>query len=302
LNWKITMTSTGPNLRCRFYEQIYPEVDDLVVVNVRSIAAMGAYVSLLEYNDIEGMILLSELSRRRIRSINKLIRVGRNETVVVLRVDKEKGYIDLSKRRVAAEDVGLIDEKYSRARTVHSIMRHVAQVTGHDLLFLMEKIAWPLARRTGDPTPWDCFKLAITNPEEAFGDLEFPSEEVKEQLIIGIRRRLAPQQMRLRADVELTCFTYDGINALKEALRAGLACSTEEYPIKIKLEATPVYNVTTVALNKQEGIDALNAAIDAIRISILEKKGSLVVQKEPHAVSDRDDASTGTTEDGEGDN
>jgi hypothetical protein len=39
------------------------------------------------------MILLSELSRRRIRSIQKLIRVGRNEVVVVMRVDKEKGAI-----------------------------------------------------------------------------------------------------------------------------------------------------------------------------------------------------------------
>jgi hypothetical protein len=62
---------------------------------------MGAYVALLEYNGIEGMILLSELSRRRIRSISKLIKVGRQEPVMVLRVDKEKGYIDLSKRRVS---------------------------------------------------------------------------------------------------------------------------------------------------------------------------------------------------------
>lgn len=52
---------------------------------------MGAYVKLLEYDNIDGMILLSELSRRRIRSIQKLIRIGRNEVVVVLRVDKEKG-------------------------------------------------------------------------------------------------------------------------------------------------------------------------------------------------------------------
>jgi translation initiation factor 2 alpha subunit (eIF-2alpha) len=58
------------------YEQKYPEVDDVVMVQVKSIAEMGAYVSLLEYNDIEGMILLSELSRRRIRSITKLIKVG----------------------------------------------------------------------------------------------------------------------------------------------------------------------------------------------------------------------------------
>jgi len=59
---------------CRMYESKYPDVDDVVMVQVKSIAEMGAYVSLLEYNGIEGMILLSELSRRRIRSITKLIK------------------------------------------------------------------------------------------------------------------------------------------------------------------------------------------------------------------------------------
>jgi translation initiation factor 2 subunit 1 len=49
-------------LSCRFYGNRYPEVEDVVMVNVRSIAEMGAYVHLLEYNNIEGMILLSELS------------------------------------------------------------------------------------------------------------------------------------------------------------------------------------------------------------------------------------------------
>lgn len=79
---------------------------------------MGAYVQLLEYENIEGMILLSELTRRRIRSVSKLIKVrrwnqvrwipnqqnhaqvGRIEPAMVLRVDEDKGYIDLSKRCV----------------------------------------------------------------------------------------------------------------------------------------------------------------------------------------------------------
>jgi translation initiation factor 2 subunit 1 len=55
--------------------------------------------SQLEYDNTEGMILLSELSRRRIRSVQKLIRVGRNEVVVVLRVDKEKGTSKLDLKR-----------------------------------------------------------------------------------------------------------------------------------------------------------------------------------------------------------
>ena len=106
-------------LECRFYEEPFPEVESLVMVNVRNIAEMGAYVTLLEYNNIEGMILLSELSRRRIRSINKLIRVNRNEVVMVLRVDKEKGYIDLSKRRVSAEDVAKCEERLGELMTHH---------------------------------------------------------------------------------------------------------------------------------------------------------------------------------------
>ena len=57
----------------------YPQVDECVLVQVKSIAEMGAYVTLLEYGNIEGMILLSELSRRRIRSVNKLVRVGKTE-------------------------------------------------------------------------------------------------------------------------------------------------------------------------------------------------------------------------------
>lgn len=79
------------NLNCRFYEQKYPENDDLVMVRVKSISEIGAYVSLLEYDNIEGLILSGELSRKRIRSVSQLIRVGRQETVVVLRVDTEKG-------------------------------------------------------------------------------------------------------------------------------------------------------------------------------------------------------------------
>lgn len=85
---------------CRFYEKEYPDLEEVVMVNVKDIAEMGAYVTLLEYNNIEGMIMFSELSRRRIRSIHKLIRVGRNEAVMVLRVDKEKG--GLSGRDVPA--------------------------------------------------------------------------------------------------------------------------------------------------------------------------------------------------------
>merc|ERR1711990_557233 len=79
-----------PRLTCRFYEEEFPAIEQVVVAKVRDIGEMGAYARLLEFNDKEGMILMSELSRRRIRSVNKLVRIGRDEYVVVLRADTER--------------------------------------------------------------------------------------------------------------------------------------------------------------------------------------------------------------------
>lgn len=158
------------NNNCRMYESVYPNAEDLVVVQVKNVAEMGAYVTLLEYNGIEGMILLSELSRRRIRSINKLIRVGRQEVVVVLRVDKEKGYIDLSKRRVSPEDIGRAEEKFNKSKAVHSIMRHVSETCQVRLEELYQQFGWDLYKRFGHA--YDAFKLIVTSVDTAYASTQ----------------------------------------------------------------------------------------------------------------------------------
>merc|ERR1711939_1035736 len=219
---------------CRFYEEKFPEIDSFVMVNVKQIAEMGAYVKLLEYDNIDGMILLSELSRRRIRSIQKLIRVGRNEVVVVMRVDKEKGYIDLSKRRVSPEDVIKCEERYNKSKTVHTIMRHVAERTGKDMDEVNALVAWPLFKKYGHA--YDAFKLSITEPDTVFAGLDIP-EDVFGELRTNIAKRLTPQPVKVRADVEVTNFAYNGILTIQEALAAGESLSTDEIPIKIRLVA-----------------------------------------------------------------
>ncbi|GJJ14866.1 hypothetical protein Clacol_009135 [Clathrus columnatus] len=256
-----------------------PKIDHSVPVWLKS------RVEQLEYNNIEGMILLSELSRRRIRSIQKLIRVGRNEVVVVLRVDKEKGYIDLSKRRVSPEDITKCEERFTKSKTVASIMRHVASRTGgvhpvngekeggnieeeesleteeERLESLYESIAWPLGKKYGHP--YDAFKLALTEPEQVFSDLPNPVPEATIQFLQAtIARRLTPQPIKLRADIELTCYQPAGIDAIKKALKAG-----ELYA----------------------AVERLERAIEVIQSTIEEQGGELVVKMKPKAVSDTDE-------------
>jgi len=292
------------NLECRFYEQQYPELESLVAVTVRHIADMGAYVELLEYNNIEGMILLSELSRRRIRSINKLLRVGRNEIVMVLRVDKEKGYIDLSKRRVSPEEVVACEDRYNKAKAVHGVLRHLAEKRKLYLEDLYECIGWPLYRKYGHA--YDAFKIALadeagivstttTNSEngettsnDPLEDLDVP-EDLKEELKTYIRRRLAPQPIKIRSDVEVSCYTYEGIDAIRESLFAAMDVGTESMPIKIKLIAPPIYVLSTTTLDKEIGINLLTKSIQVIKDRITAKGGKMDVKMEPRAVSLREE-------------
>ena len=275
------------SLRCRFYENQYPEPEEVVMCNVTEIGEMGAYVTLMEYDNIEGMILLSELSRRRIRSINKLVRVNRSEVVMVIRVDKEKGYIDLSKRRVDPEDVQKCEERFNKAKAVHSVLRHVADQKGMRLDYLYKVVGWPLYKRYGHA--FDAFKLALTDSDETVFDGLDIAEEMKAALVTYIKRRLAPQPVKVRSDIEVTCFTYDGINAIKESLLAGEGCGTATSPIKVKLIAPPMYVMTTMTLDKEEGVEALNQAIEVIGASVRAKGGSLDVKMAPKAVTLREE-------------
>ena len=65
-----------------------------------------------------------------------------------------------------------------------------------------------------------------------------------------ISRRLTPQPIKIRADIELTCYTPAGIDAIKRALKAGESVGTEGVPIKAKLIAPPLYVLDTNASDK----------------------------------------------------
>ena len=47
-------------LRCRFYENQYPEPEEVVMCNVTEIGEMGAYVTLLEYDHVEVTVIAIE--------------------------------------------------------------------------------------------------------------------------------------------------------------------------------------------------------------------------------------------------
>lgn len=97
------------------------------------------------------------------------------------------------------------------------------------------------------------------------------SPEIKQDLLTYIKRRLAPQPVKIRADIEVTCFTYEGIDAIKAALGEGEDKGSADCPVKIKLIAPPMYVMTCMTLDKEQGLEIMNQSIEVIANCIRSK-------------------------------
>ncbi len=76
-----------------------PDENEIVLCKVTKIYPNSVFVDLLEFND-SGMIHISEVSPGRIRNLRDFVSVGRQVVCKVLRINRDRGHIDLSLRRV----------------------------------------------------------------------------------------------------------------------------------------------------------------------------------------------------------
>lgn len=105
-----------------------------------------------------------------------------------------------------------------------------------------------------------------------------------------ISKKLTPSPTKVRADIEVTCFGYDGIDAVKDALRTAEESNTAESQIRVKLVAPPLYVLTSQCLDKNMGIHMLEDAIQRIAGKIKQSGGGCIVKMAPKAVTEHDDA------------
>ncbi len=269
---------------CRFYEKNLPDANDVVMVKIKAITDIGINVILLEYNNIEGLMLMNELSRKRVRSVHKLVRIGVTEPSMVIRVDPEKGYVDLSKKRITAEDVTTCLARYHKAKLVDSILKRVAETFDYPLEKLYEQTAWPLDKAYG--SSYIGFRGILTHPDDVSANWsqDLPAD-IRQSLIQSICRRMASQSIKVCAYIDITCHHHDGIDVIKDALQQGLNISDK---ITNNLVASPTYIIATTSVDEITGIELIHKAIDAIKKHIENYDGRLEIRQSPRGQGEQE--------------
>ena len=107
------------------------------------------------------------------------------------------------------------------------------------------------------------------------------ADDVKEELMKILKVRLIPQPVKIRSDFKLTCYTFEGIDAIKESLLNGEKKGTQNIPIKFRVIGSPLYECSVSTINKKEGFEVMNKALEEVKKSIEAKGGSFLIETNP---------------------
>lgn len=278
------------NNTCRMMEKPFPEVGEITMAHIDTVdAEVGAYCRLLEYeggNNFlnekspdgvrKALLISTEISGRRIRSMKQAVRPGTDVPVMVLRVDEATGFVDISRKKVLAEDRKVCEDRFGSAQVVHSIMARVSAVAKIPLAALHRAIVWPLEKKKTFPFVLDAFQHALRNYDAVFGPLALP-ESLNQIIRNCLVHRLQSKPEKVEAKISVSCLLPAGVNLIKAAFAHGLAHQhgkdqanegssgdkDNDEPIEItaSVESPPIYVLTASATRDTR---AATAAIERV--------------------------------------
>ncbi len=202
------------------------------------------------------MIHISEISPGRIRNIHDYVRIGKKVICKVLKIDNDRGHIDLSLRRVSEGQKKEKAELIKKQQKAEKIVEFVAQQLKTDKNKLYEDLN---SKSSEDyDTLHDLFEEFIVD-EDALKDLKL-EKKVYDKLTEVIRQRIKPPEVEINGEVKLKCYSPDGVNTIKKILIA--ADNMDDVIIKYKGGGT--YSISIIFDNYKDAEKILEKATEFI--------------------------------------
>ncbi|OYT53211.1 MAG: translation initiation factor IF-2 subunit alpha [Candidatus Altiarchaeales archaeon ex4484_2] len=219
-------------------EDEYPESGEIVIGTVENIFKQGAFVTLDEYNNKRGMLHISEISLKWVRNIRSYVREGQKTVVQILRVNPERGHIDLSLRKVSEgqrrEKLQEVKQK-QRAGKLLEIFAKSEKVPESEV---MNSIGEKLMNRYD--SIYEGLE-AIATDNERIDEFDI-NESWRDDLLKLINENIKVPYVEVTGYVKLKSYEPDGIDKIREALRMIESYETES-TINVLYDSPPIYRI-----------------------------------------------------------
>jgi len=249
-------------------KQEWPEPGDLVIGTVETVTDYGAYVKLDEF-DKKGLLHVSEISSSWIRNIRDFVREGQKIVLKVLRVDTEKGHIDLSLRRVTKRERIEKIMFWKQERKAEALLRNISEKMNMPLEEVYEKAGKPLENEYG---LYEGFERAAKEGPDILTKVGVP-EDVAKVIIEVVQERIHVAMVKVKGTVELRCMKPNGVKIIKEAFaNAKKGEKLGNAKLRFYVIAAPKYSVEVLGEDYKHAEDVLQKVAENV-ISNVSKAG-----------------------------
>ena len=238
-----------------FKKQGFPEDGELVLCTVTSVQFHSVFVDIDEYGK-NGMIHISEVSPGRIRNIRDFVREGKKIVCKVLKINQEKGYIDLSLRRVNESEKRRKIDQIKREQNSEKIIEIAAQKAGiktEDFYKLVSE------KTSGKYNSLFDFFEAVVKDDKAMSNLDLDNKQAQ-ILAETIKLRVKPAEVEIKGKMKITTYAPNGVEIVKESLAK--AEESGKGALQIVYLGSGLYRFSVKAPDYKEAEKILKTATD----------------------------------------
>ncbi len=235
----------------------YPDVGEVVVGTIKELHDYGAYLELDEFNGLRAFLPWIEVSNRSFRSIDDVLKVNERVAVKVIRVNKSKGQVDVSLKKVTDDERKRKMTWWKRTQKAVNIVLMIAKGLKKSEKQAYSEVIWKLEDKYGDAMTG--LEMAAIEGPAPLVNAGVPQEWVA-PLVEAAKKYVEIKRVRLSAVITLKSKEPDGIDRIRKILETveGMAAGDANISIKVYAIGSPRYRVDIIGVDYKELEDLFN--------------------------------------------
>ncbi|MDH3676727.1 MAG: translation initiation factor IF-2 subunit alpha [Nitrosopumilus sp.] len=252
--------------------QEMPEQGEIVLATVTKVMDHGAYVTLDEYDGIQGFLHISEIAPGWIRSINRFVKENEKKVLLVKKVNLKRGDIDLSLKQVSKDQKKhKLKEvkKFEKGKTLLKNVQEKTNLSDKEIEKLEDDIYSKF------DSVYDAFIEIGRNGIDSIKDLKLSKNTAS--VIEEICSKIKLPSVEIRGIMKITNSKSNGIEIIKKTL---LDVIKKDSSIDITYVGAPKYRLSIKSEDFKSAEKKLKPIVQEIQQSIEKKKGEFTFTRE----------------------
>ena len=251
-----------------------PEVGEIVIATITKVSDHGAYVTLDEYNGIQGFLHVSEIAPGWVRKVSKYVKEGEKKVLLIKKVQSERGEIDLSLKQISKEQrkKKLLDVKrFEKEQGILKNIQEKSKMSTKQIEQLEDRIL------SKYDSVYDAMIDIATKNKDALENLEI-SEEIK-TVIEDISTKIKLPTVEIRGLLELSNNKSNGVEIIRKIL-LDITDEKDNSNVEISYIGAPKYRVGVIAQDFKTAEKILKPILEKVEKSIKKQGGEFKFTRE----------------------